>query len=430
MTFGTMEKIETVTVGSGGQAAIEFTNIPATYDDLLVKISTREATGTSSTLRFRINGITTSTYSGRYIQGSGSGTPSSGAVTTTSGEAGVISSSTDTASTFGSVDFYIPNYRSSNNKSISSDSVSENNATTAYSRLTASLWSNTAAITSLSFYVASGNLAQHSTATLYGITRVPAGAKATGGVIYDDDSYWYHVFTSSGTFTPSQNLTCDVLVVAGGGSARTDAGGGGGAGGLVGHTNQSLTATNYTVTVGAGGSASNGSNSQFGSLTASVGGGRAGSFAGAASTGGSGGGGGMTGNTSGAAGTSGQGFAGGNGTAGAAGGGGGAGAVGAAGGTNGGDGGIGVSTYSSWGLATNTGQNVSGTVYYAGGGGGSKRTSGNPGVGGLGGGGNGNFYTTDNGTNGAAFTGGGAGGSDFGSEYKGGSGIVIVRYAK
>ena len=64
-------------------------------------------------------------------------------------------------------------------------------------------------------------------------------AKATGGNIYTDGTYWYHAFRSaSGTFAPTQSLTADILVVAGGGgggfaSTQTGRGGGGGAGGLL-----------------------------------------------------------------------------------------------------------------------------------------------------------------------------------------------------
>jgi hypothetical protein len=39
----TYEAIATVEVGSGGAATIEFTSIPATYTDLVVKVSARNA---------------------------------------------------------------------------------------------------------------------------------------------------------------------------------------------------------------------------------------------------------------------------------------------------------------------------------------------------------------------------------------------------
>jgi hypothetical protein len=151
-------------------------------------------------------------------------------------------------------------------------------------------------------------------------------------------------------------------------------------------------------------------------------------------------------NVSGGDATSGQGNAGGAATAGSGytgAGGGGAGAAGvAAGGTStGGAGGIGSSVYSSWGSATNTGQNVSGTRYYAGGGGGSSQYLYGFGAGGLGGGGRGADERSGNTPSvaGTANTGGGGGGGmnynggDPGTQYNGmagGSGIIIIRYLK
>ena len=116
----------------------------------------------------------------------------------------------------------------------------------------------------------------------------------TGGTLTDDATYYYRTFTGSGTLGVSVSpLIADILVVAGGGGGQRFNNAGGGAGGLLGLTSQSLTVASHDVTVGAGGlgntgagAPTNGSNSQFGSLTAAVGGGN-----GNAASGGSGGGG-------------------------------------------------------------------------------------------------------------------------------------------
>ena len=85
---------------------------------------------------------------------------------------------------------------------------------------------------------------------------------ATGGAITTLGDFKVHTFLASGTFTVtnagntlgSQNV--EVLVVGGGGSGGADVGGGGGAGGLIeGVISQPVTATAYTITVGAGGAA-------------------------------------------------------------------------------------------------------------------------------------------------------------------------------
>jgi hypothetical protein len=55
------------------------------------------------------------------------------------------------------------------------------------------------------------------------------------------------------TFTTTENLICDILVVGGGGAGGNSIGGGGGAGGVVYTINQTLTTGTYTVKVGRGG---------------------------------------------------------------------------------------------------------------------------------------------------------------------------------
>lgn len=164
-------KIATVTVGAGGAASIDFTSIPNTYTDLVIKASTRRDTSTGSGgLQLKFNGATTN-YSYRRIYGTGSGAASDSNSSDTSLYVGEVGNASNTASTFMSNDIYIPNYTSSNTKSVSADAVSENNATAAIATLIASLWNNTAAITSISLLPAAGNFVQYSTATLYGILK-------------------------------------------------------------------------------------------------------------------------------------------------------------------------------------------------------------------------------------------------------------------
>jgi hypothetical protein len=191
---GTMVKIETVTVGSGGSAAIEFTNIPATYTDLLIRLSARSthsAVVEGVVVRFN-NDTTSGNYSHRRLYGNGAS-----AVSDTSTIPVFMDGATATASTFANNEIYIPNYAGSTNKSWSADLAHENNATTAYVGMVAGLWSNTNAITSIKLTSENAaNFAQYSTATLYGISRTTAQIKATGGMVYDDASYVYHLFNS------------------------------------------------------------------------------------------------------------------------------------------------------------------------------------------------------------------------------------------
>jgi hypothetical protein len=169
--------ISSVTVGSGGAANIEFTSIPATYTDLLLKLSGRSSRSGAPAEEFLLtfNNNTSSIYTERHLRGNGSTaaisqTFSSSTSISQIGQSGAAA----TASTFASWDIYIPNYAGSNNKSISLDGVTENNSTTAGNALTylsAGLWANTSAITSIKISAGSYLAEQYSTAYLYGISN-------------------------------------------------------------------------------------------------------------------------------------------------------------------------------------------------------------------------------------------------------------------
>jgi hypothetical protein len=65
----------------------------------------------------------------------------------------------------------VPDAFSGNFKSFSTDSVSENNTTTAYATLGAGLWSDTSSLTSIKLIPSSGDFAINSTFYLYGISN-------------------------------------------------------------------------------------------------------------------------------------------------------------------------------------------------------------------------------------------------------------------
>jgi hypothetical protein len=165
--------ISSVTVGSGGAANMEFTSIPADYTDLLVKISSRYNVSDNWTnLDFRMNGLSTSIYSARVIYGTGSATASTSEAPRAEAALTYQNANNSTASTFSNVELYFPNYTSSNNKSVSIDFVTENNATAALAGLNAVLMASTSAITSLNFFSRDAtNFMQYSTAYLYGISN-------------------------------------------------------------------------------------------------------------------------------------------------------------------------------------------------------------------------------------------------------------------
>lgn len=159
----TYKALSTVSVGAGGAANIDFTNIPQTYTDIVIKVSSR-VSSTDTPISVRFNGATDASW--RRIYGNGaSATSQSGTDTFWF----YTNTSAQTANTFGSGEIYIPNYVGSSNKSVSSESLTENNGTTAEMFMVSALWANTAPITRITLVPLTGNFVQHSTATLYGV---------------------------------------------------------------------------------------------------------------------------------------------------------------------------------------------------------------------------------------------------------------------
>lgn len=178
MANETMTLISTVTVGSGGAASISLSSIPSTFSDLVLLLSAREKNISDFRqpifLTFNSN---TSGYSDKIILGNGA------SVSSTSNSYGAGSffmegyanGLSSTSNTFASITSYIPNYAGSSNKSVSTDSVTENNSTSALQGIQTQLWSNTAAITSIQLTTYT-EFAQYTTASIYGILKGDGGA--------------------------------------------------------------------------------------------------------------------------------------------------------------------------------------------------------------------------------------------------------------
>lgn len=301
--------------------------------------------------------------------------------------------------------------------------------------------------TAFTFTVSAVNPSGSGTSAASNSITTGAVASLTGGTQTEDSTHYYRTFTSSGTLTVADlALTADVMLIAGGGGGGQGHGAGGGAGGFRVLTDQTLGIRSYTVTVGNGGAGdatteggNTGGNtslsgSGFTTIASSGGGGGAGRGTTVKAQGGSGGGATFTGNPGfGNVGgySPAEGFRGGYAQFGSGAGGGSATAVGgnAPNGASGGTGANGSSAYSSWGSVTSTGENVSGTRWYAGGGGaaGWESSGGANASGGDGGGGDGQYGT---GSAGMSNTGGGGGGSHNTTGGAGGSGLVIIRYLK
>lgn len=162
-----------VTVGSGGASSIDFTSIPSTYTDLVLRLSLRCTTISGYSLarmKLKINS-STSGYSNCLVYYINNTTGSEGIVTDSISYF-YATGSDATGSVFAVTDIYLPNYAGSTNKATSLDTSTENNAVNVALAFSAGLLSNTAAITGLSVTSSDGfTIAQYSTAYLYGVSN-------------------------------------------------------------------------------------------------------------------------------------------------------------------------------------------------------------------------------------------------------------------
>lgn len=164
----TFTNIQTVTVGSGGAASIDFTSIPQTYTDLVLKISTRyNSTNQTQSIKFNSDSTVTNYYR-RMLGGDNSGPY--GYYINDNGGAGYTNLSTDNANTFSANEIYIPGYTNTGvGKAYHAVGGTENNTTTAFRIVAGNYWTGTSAISSISLLPGSGLFSQYSSATLYGI---------------------------------------------------------------------------------------------------------------------------------------------------------------------------------------------------------------------------------------------------------------------
>jgi hypothetical protein len=164
-----MKLIETKILTSN-VTELQFTSIPQAFTDLVIVCSLRNnISGTAErNLRISINGSTTG-FTNRRLYGSGT---SASATTEALGLVGYVPNNGVTANTYGNISIYIPNYTSNTNKTISSDSVWEQNTSSATQNLNMVSWANTSAINSFGLRASTdADLIAGSMVSLYGILK-------------------------------------------------------------------------------------------------------------------------------------------------------------------------------------------------------------------------------------------------------------------
>ena len=168
----TYQLIESQVLGSAA-ASVTFSSIPATYTDLVIRMSVRsDRANVADGLFLTFNSDTASVYSATslyvnnsttVLSGIANGTPSGTYYYYTNG-------ANATSNTFSNTELYIPSYTASQNKPLLLTSMAEGNTTNFSMGANAGLWRNIAAMTSINIVSFAGaNFVSGSSFYLYGI---------------------------------------------------------------------------------------------------------------------------------------------------------------------------------------------------------------------------------------------------------------------
>jgi hypothetical protein len=175
LALNSYESIQTVTVGSGGQATVDFTSIPNTYKHLQIRVLCRSETAFTNDgilMRVGTGGTldTTSTLWGHFLKGDGA-SATAGSRSSTNIEMIQSSGATSTAGVFGVAVIDLLDYQNTNkNKTFRSlTGVDQNGSTGEIRLMSGSYGANTNAIDTIRFYSAFANISQYSSFALYGI---------------------------------------------------------------------------------------------------------------------------------------------------------------------------------------------------------------------------------------------------------------------
>jgi hypothetical protein len=178
----TYTKLDSISVGSGGAASLTFSNIAQTYTDLLIKISSRDALGSTNVydiLTVTINGTTNGTMS-KTFYGTGSGTANSDQTPQNAGWLGYNQANGGTANIFDNQEFYFGNYGSCSEYKTCYFLQATENSAGAIQTYGFACAANPDPITSISFTSANAvNFLQNTTVTLYGVFNADVSTPAS-----------------------------------------------------------------------------------------------------------------------------------------------------------------------------------------------------------------------------------------------------------
>lgn len=168
---GVMDPLQVITVGPSGASSVTFTNISQDYAHLQIRVISRtSALNQFADVKLRFNGDTGTNYTLHQLLGTGSSVISAGYANETSLSQLPLTHGSDGATNVFPVGILdVLDYSNTNKfKTVRClGGVDTNGDGRVY--LNSGLWRGANAVTSMSFYLSSGNFVQNSQFALYGI---------------------------------------------------------------------------------------------------------------------------------------------------------------------------------------------------------------------------------------------------------------------
>ena len=167
---GAYDALSTVTVPSGGVASVTFAGIPTGYKHLQIRYIVRSTQASTETgINARLNSDTGSNYAWHYLFGDGASVAASAGATQTSLNLVNVTGASATASAFAVGVLDVLDYaNTSKYKTLRLLQGWDGNGNGRIN-LSSGLWMSTSVNNAIEFYPSSGNWAQYSSFTLYGV---------------------------------------------------------------------------------------------------------------------------------------------------------------------------------------------------------------------------------------------------------------------